>query len=123
MGPVKAALATAGFLAAVDGEIHVGFEGTVGLNQARNLSSHPALEEALATTFGEGTRLAFSLDADGNSGRTLNEEVDRIRAQRRADLDDAARSHPTVQLTLAQFDGARIEGVRLPEVKEVTDVQ
>ncbi len=123
MGPVKAALATSGFLSAGDGAIHVGFEGTVGLNQARNLSCHPALEEALAVAFGEGTRLAFSLDVDGLSGRTLNEEVDRLRAERRDALDANARSHTTVQLTLAQFEGARIEGVRLPEIKEVTDVQ
>lgn len=123
MGPVKAALATAGFLSAADGVIHVGFEGTVGLNQARNLSSHPALQESLAEAFGPSARLSFSLDPEGRAGRTLNEEIDRLREERRLALDANARNHTRVQLALGWFEGGRIDGVRLPEIKEVTDVQ
>jgi DNA polymerase III subunit gamma/tau len=123
MGPVKAALATAGFVAANDGVVSLGFEGMVGLNQARNLASHPSLEEAVAGAFGEGTKLAFSLDPNGQAGRTLNEEVDRLLAKRRAALEADARAHDTVQLALSQFEGSRIEAVRIPEIKEVSDVQ
>ncbi len=123
MGPVRAALAGAGFMGTAEQRIRLGFAGKISLTQARNLCEMAELQDQLSDTFGAGVALDLQLDEDAASGRSLNEELDLRRAEMRAELEAGARNHPAVARAQTTFPGAEITGVRVPEIKEVDDVR
>ncbi len=60
-------------------------------------------------------RLEFVADPHGESGRCLDEELERRRAERRAGMEAGARGHPLVTRTLARLGGT-LERITVPDV-------
>ena len=123
MGPISAPLAHAGFLRAQDKTISIGFQAAVSMRQMTDLSSSPLLQKSLDNAFGGGTTLAWELDADGQSGRSLAEELRLLRAERRAELTQKAQGDPAVKQVQTVFPGTEITDVLLPKSMENPDVR
>ncbi|MEE2830583.1 MAG: hypothetical protein VX498_15450, partial [Myxococcota bacterium] len=123
MGPISAPLAHAGFLQAQDKTISIGFQAAVSMRQMTELSSSPLLQQSLDEAFGGGTTLAWELDADGRSGRSLAEELRLLRAERRTELTEKAQEDPAVKQVQTVFPGTEITDVILPKSMETPDVR
>jgi len=123
MGMTAAPLAMAGF-AGTDGKcISLGFLSSLPMRQMDEITTSAALQDALHDEFGEGTTLAWNLDRDGKSGRSLLEELRLQRAERRAELESKASNSKAVERVQGVFPGAKIADVFLPETLEITNVR
>lgn len=121
---VRGMLARSGFLSADGDTIRVGFFSAVTLRNVEGELDDSNLRAAARAWFGRDVTIACSLDDAGASGRSLAEELDRIRAEKAADLRAKALSHPAVTGTLDIFPGSTVLGEpRIPEIQEITDVQ
>lgn len=121
-GPTVAVLSRGGFLGEDGGTVRVGFRSEVSLRAAERLADSPDFLLHAKDWFDQPLRFSFVPDPDGRGARTLAEEMDRLRSERLADMDSRARGHEAVTRLLAQFPGARVESIQLPEHVEITDV-
>jgi hypothetical protein len=123
MGALSAPLAMAGFVGTEGQTISIGFLSSLPLRQMEEVAVSADLQSALHASFGEGTRLIWSFDRDGKSGRSLIEELRLQRAERRAELEERATGNAAVARVQDTFPGAQIADVFLPETLEITDVR
>ena len=120
---LRGMLARSGFLSTEGDVIHVGFFSTVTLQNAEAELDEPAFQSAARAYFGRDVTLGCTTDATGASGRSLAEELDRIRAERTASLRADALAHPAVTATQNVFPGATVAGEpRIPAIEEISDV-
>ena len=120
---LRGMLARGGFLGADDATIHVGFTSQVTLKNVLAEIDDDALKAAARSWFGKDVTIACVIDADGASGRSLAEELDRIRAEKTATLRADALASPAVANTLDVFPGAAVVGEpRIPDIQEISDV-
>jgi hypothetical protein len=115
-------LSRGGFLGEEDGTVRVGFRSDVSLRQAERLAEGSDLQAHVRDWFGRDLRLTFVADPESRAGRTLAEEMDRIRGERLADMEGHARAHDAVKRVLTRFPGARVESIQLPDHVEISDV-
>ena len=116
-------LARSGFLSASGTSITVGFYSNHTLRNAIIELEDDALQAAITEHFGDGVTLDPVLDDDGVSGRSLAEELDRLRAIKTEELRQAALAHPAVTTAQRVFQGATIIGEpRIPPIEEIAHV-
>ena len=121
---LRGMLARSGFLSTDGDTIHIGFFSGVTLRNVQAELDDSNLQAAARAWFGRDVTIACGLDTAGASGRSLAEELDRLRAKKAAELRAQALSHPAVTGTLDIFPGSAVLGEpRIPEIQEITDVQ
>ena len=124
LGVARGLLARSGFLGVDGTTIRIGFYSSVTLSKVGAELEDDAVQAALVDSFGAGVTLETLMDEDGSSGRSLAEEIDRIKAARTSKLRAEALTHPAIGATQEVFPGARIIGEpRVPPIEEVTDVR
>ena len=123
LAPLQALLATSGLLSCNQRALELGFDSEPTLQQAERLISEDGFMERAEQHFGGLVELRFVLDEAGRRAISLAEELERIRTEHRQRLDEASRQHPAVSRSLDMFPGAVIDDVRVPELKEISDVQ
>ncbi len=123
LSPLQALLATSGLLSCEDRTLELGFDSEPTLQQAERLVTEDGFMEQAEQHFGVGIELRFTLDEAGRRAGSLSEELERIRSEHRKRLDEASRQHPAVSRSLDTFPGTVIDVVRVPELKEISDVQ
>ncbi len=120
---LRGMLARSGFLSADGDTIRIGFFSGVTLRNVEAELDDSNLKAAARASFGRDVTFACSLDTAGASGRSLAEELDRLRAEKAAELRAQALSHPAVTGTLDIFPGSAVLGEpRIPAIQEITDV-
>ncbi len=121
---VRGMLARSGFMSADKTTITVGFYSSVTHDKVQTEIDDDAFRSALTGTFGEGVQLSTVLDTDGQSGRSLAEEIDRIKAEKTEELRRQTLSAPAVAATQEVFPGAAVIGEpRIPAIEEIADVR
>jgi len=123
LAPLQALLATGHFLSAAADEITVGFRADLPLRQTERLAETPSFLERSRQQFGERVTLAFTLAPEGSGGRSLSDELQRIRSEHREQGENDARQHPAISRTLDAFPGAGIKSVHVPKLEEIKDVR
>ncbi len=123
LSPLQALLATSGLLSCEGRTLELGFDSEPTLEQAERLVTEDGFMEQAEQHFGVGIELVFTLDEANRRAGSLSEELERIRSEHRKRLDEASRQHPAVSRSLDTFPGAVIDVVRVPELKEINDVQ
>ena len=122
-GPLRAAFAVAGFLGNEGDTVRLGFQSELTLKHARRALDDARLLEALSARFDPPITLDLVHDPEGLGGRTLQEELERIRGERTAKLEADARNHPAVEVVRKVFPGAEVRAVKTPRVEEIHDVR
>jgi hypothetical protein len=123
MTVVRGMLARSGYMSETGNTLTVGFYSAVTLRNALPEMSDDVLGGALKDYFGSAVTIDPVLDAEGVSGRSLAEELDRIRAIKRGELRRDALAHPAITTAQDLFPGASIVGEpRIPAIEDIQDV-
>ncbi len=122
-GPLRAAFAVASFLGNEGDAVQLGFQSELTLKHARRALEDERLTAALEAAFDGPVTLDLQHDPEGRGGRTLQEELERIRREQTAALDAGARAHAAVATVEKVFPGAAIRSVKPPRIEEIHDVQ
>ncbi|MCO4773568.1 MAG: hypothetical protein KDA24_26280, partial [Deltaproteobacteria bacterium] len=123
LGVARGMLARSGFMGCDDKRITVGFYSAVTLEKVVPELDDEGVIASLADWFGAATTLDLVLDTEGVSGRSLAEEIDRIKAEKTAILRREALNSPAVTVTQEVFPGASVIGEpRIPAIQEIADV-
>ena len=121
---LRGLLSRSGFLTTDGDTIHVGFSSEVTLRNVEAEIDDSGLRASARVWFGRDVTISCSLDTTGASGRSLADELARIRAEKTAALRAEALVHPAVTATLDIFPGAAVVGEpRIPDIQEIDDVQ
>ncbi len=123
LSPLQALLATSGLLSCEGSKLRLGFDSEPTLQQAERLVSEDGFMERAEQYFGACIEIDFVLDQAGTRAGSLAEELERIRTEHHQKLDKSARNHPAVTRSLETFPGSVINTVKVPPLKEISDVQ
>ena len=111
-------------MSAEETTITVGFYSSVTHDKVQAELDDDAFRSALTGTFGRDVQLSTVLDTDGQSGRSLAEELDRIKAEKTEELRRQTLAAPAVATTQEVFPGAAVIGEpRIPAIEEIADVR
>jgi len=124
MSVVRGMLARSGYMSETGNTVTIGFYSAVTLRNAVTEMTDDVLGGALKDYFGAAVAIEPVLDTGGVSGRSLAEELDRLRAIKRDELRRDALAHPAITAAQELFPGASIIGEpRIPTIEEIHDVQ
>ncbi|HCP47315.1 MAG TPA: hypothetical protein DIU15_14835 [Deltaproteobacteria bacterium] len=123
LAPLCAILSRGTFLGSTSNEVHIGFQASTTLRQAKKLGDTPEFLDAAREAFGPDVLLRYEADPDHRGSASLSEELERIRKDHKSQQEQSALEHPAVQQASMLFPGTKIESIEVPELKEIDHVQ